>query len=486
MIRQLTLLTTLTCAAGLAVAGNITLKSAEKTKAVIDAAVEAHGGAALENIETVTVHHETTFHAVEQSRKTTPPWDTNKAKGMNAIDLADSMFLVAARGDGGGYEFNNATVINGEKSFQVDYRAGTATPIAEPDFATTSGPFVRVTPALLVREVQQRIGNAYYLGQHDHNGRPHDVVGFSMTVGPAISLYFDAESHLLTHSERIVPGFGLIEYGFLDYETVAGVPFPTRFELHQDGDLNMERKNTATTVNENVDQFASVDASLKRLDALAPDPLTRNELADGVWLIGGSGTYAMFIDMDEYVIAVGGTAGLPQRIESLREAIGDKPIRYGVLTHHHSDHVLAVPAYAAEGATVITPKAHRDVVAATVDDDVKLKIETVGDRKVLEAGSRRVEFIDIGPTRHTEHLLVTWLPKEKILFEADHFTMPRTGVVGPAVKVTHSFAKALRRAELEPAMLVTAHSPLTATLDDLRESLDKKPVKTEKMSAIGR
>lgn len=413
--------------------------------------------------------------AVGQSRPPEPPWDRNHDTGISAVDLENTQFVTNNSGDGGGFAFNNGTVINGEQSYQLDYRAGVAQPIAEPDYATTSGPFVRVTPALVVLQLQQHARTAHYLGEVKHKGSDHSVVGFSMEVGPAISLYFDNKTHMLTHSERVFPGFGLVEYDFGGYEQIDGIPFNKKFELHLNGDLNMERSNLSTAVNVPLDKHLAISPNLKKTAAVEPDELSRQKIGDGIYLIGGTGTYAMFVEMDDYVIAVGGTTGMPDRIAQLREVVPDKPIRYGVLTHHHTDHIIAVPTYAEQGASVITAAAHEKVVKEAAGD-VRMKVKTVKDRMELSDRQRRVEIIDVGPTAHTEHLLVAWLPEEKILFEADHFTMPRSGPVPPAVESTRTFAAALKKHKLEPAMFVSAHSPRTGTPADLQAALNKKVV----------
>ena len=80
----------------------------------------------------------------------------------------------------------------------------------------------------------------------------------------------------------------------------------------------------------------------------------------------------------------------------------------------------------------------------------------------------------IGPTAHTEHLLVAYLPDEGILFEADHFALPRVGPIPPAVTSTQSFAEALGREELGVKLILSAHSPKAATMDDLRVALEKE------------
>ena len=92
----------------------------------------------------------------------------------------------------------------------------------------------------------------------------------------------------------------------------------------------------------------------------------------------------------------------------------------------------------------------------------------------LETEKQRVEIIDIGPTAHAEHLLVAYLPAEGILFQADHFNMPRVGPVPPAVTSTRSFAEALAREELVVRKILSAHSPKVGTPEDLRAALEKE------------
>jgi len=460
-------------ASSLVCADNLTEKNVEKAHAIIDAAVTAYGGEeGIGSLNTLLVEFESINYSVDQSRSAEPPWDKSESTGFRAIDLDNSIFVNRATNAGGGFEGYNGTIINAEESYQLDFRAGTVAKIAEPDFATTSGPFVRITPALLVRTLEERSANAYYLGDAEVDGEVYDVVGFSMTVGPAISMYFDKEDHLLRRSERLFPQVGLVQYEFLDYETIAGIPFNKVYKLSLNGDPNSEQHNVRTEVNKPLDELLIVDANLETIPVVEPDPLSRQEIADGVWLIGGSGTYAMFVDMGDYVFAAGGTAGIPERIESLREVVGDKPLKYGMLTHHHFDHVMGVSAYESEGATVIAAAAHEIVARRAAENGDVLRVKLVDDRMKLEGAERTVEIIDIGPTAHTEHLLVAYLPEEGILFEADHFTLPRVGPIPPAVTSTQTFAQALSREELGVKLIFTAHSPRAATMDDLRTALE--------------
>lgn len=475
MKRTLSLVLAGTLISSLVCAENFTQSNVDKAHQVIAAATEAHGGEALlDDLHTLIIANETINYSVDQSRGTEAPWDVSEAIGVNAIDLDNDVFVNRAKGTGGGFESSAGTIINGDESYQVDYRAGTIAGIAEPDFATASGPFVRVTPALLIRVLNDRSANAYYLGETERDGRQFDVIGFSMTVGPAISLYFDKETHLLHRSERIFPGFGLVEYEFEDYAVAQGMPFNQRFTLLLNGDVNLERTNTSMKINVSLDELLDTEESLVMVPEVQPDPMSRQEVADGVWLIGGSGTYAMFVDMGDYVFAAGGTGGSEDRIELLREVVGEKPIRYGLMTHHHFDHVLAVPSYEEEGATIVTASAHERIVRRAAQDPEGVSLELVDEGMTLEGSDRTVEIIDVGPTAHTEHLLVAYLPKEQILFEADHFSVPRSGPIPPAVTSTKTFAEALRRQDLAVQMYLSAHSPRVGTPADLQAALETK------------
>lgn len=468
-------------AASIAQAENFTQQNTDKARTIINSAIEAHGGDALtEDLRTLIIKTRTVNHSVNQSRGTDAPWDTSVNETVDAIDLQNDLYVFEAEGSGGGFENHNGTIINGEESYQLDYRAGTVARIAEPDYAATSGPFVRVTPALLLRTLKEREANAYFLGEVTVDEVDFNVVGFSMTVGPAISLYFEKESNFLRRSERVFPGFGLVEYRFDDYTDKGDVPYNRSFTLYLTGDVNMEREILSVRINEPLDELLEVPTSLVAIPELRPDPLTRQELEEGVWLIGGNGTYAMFVDMGDYIFAAGGTAGIPERIDSLREVVGEKPIRYGMLTHHHFDHVLGVAAYENEGATVIAATAHERVARRAAADGERLDLTLVEQRMTLEDGSRRIEIIDIGPTAHTEHLLVAWLPEEGILFEADHFAMPRVGPVPPAVSSTRTFAQALARNGLEVKHFVSAHSPITGTPASLEEALNREAVQAKR------
>ena len=86
--------------ANLSLAGeSLPLKSVNKANEIIDAAIEAHGGAeALEGLETLIQKQDFLNIATGQSRKPGPPYDRNRVSNFNAIDVANEIFVSRNQG----------------------------------------------------------------------------------------------------------------------------------------------------------------------------------------------------------------------------------------------------------------------------------------------------------------------------------------------------------------------------------------------------
>ncbi|HKX55277.1 MAG TPA: hypothetical protein VJN01_04215 [Xanthomonadales bacterium] len=454
-------------------ADSLPLRSVNQANEVIDAALAAHGGeAALKALNSLLVDAQFVVHATNQSRGTEPPWDVNEQTSFNALDLQKQFIFTAGSGSGGGFDFSGATLIDGAAGWQLDYRAGTAAPIAEPDFNTTAGPFIRVTPALVMQQLAQRRQYSHWLGVEKIDGREHDIVTLVMETGPGLSLYIDRETHMLTRMERVLPPFGQVEYRYSDYETVAGMPFNRTFHLLINGEPNIDSQITSIKVNTPVDAWSEVPAALQHVAEQTVDDFNLQEIAEGVFLVGGNGAYGLFVELDDYLVAIGGTQGAKQRIEEVARH-SNKPLRFAALTHHHSDHTPGAADYAAANATIIAAEAHADLVRQA-SKDTAAKFEWVKGSMVLQGKSRSIEFHDIGPTAHSEHLLVAWLPEDKILFEADHFPQPRNGPLPPAVQSTRDLEAAIARLGLDYEHIVGEHSSRIGSPADMQAVLNSK------------
>ena len=104
-------------------------------------------------------------------------------------------------------------------------------------------------------------------------------------------------------------------------------------------------------------------------------------------------------------------------------------------------------------------------------------IEVVtGRKRVFTDGTHTVELHDIGPNPHAAQMLIAYLPKEKILYEADMLDLdvPENRVGSASVGAdTRALSAAIERLGLAVETIVATHGRL-GTIDDLRRTVAQR------------
>ena len=174
--------------------------------------------------------------------------------------------------------------------------------------------------------------------------------------------------------------------------------------------------------------------------------VTTEKLGDGVYrLTTGPGSYdSLVVDFKDYVMML--EAGQSEAralayVAETKKLFPNKPIRYVMNTHPHSDHTGGLPVLVAEGATIITAKNNEaffdkalNTPRTLLNDTLaknpkKAKIEAVTGKKVYSDGTHTVEMHHVSPVPHSNGLMIAYLPKEKVVFQGD-FSLPAPGQPG--------------------------------------------------------
>src|SRR5947208_13700432 len=118
-------------------------------------------------------------------------------------------------------------------------------------------------------------------------------------------------------------------------------------------------------------------------------------------------------------------------IAEVKRTVPNKPIKYVVNSHHHFAHAGGLGAFVAEGVTIITHDVNKAFLEQsfaaprTVQPDKlaqsgkKTMVEGMKDKHVLSDGARTVELYLIQGTIQDDGIIMAYLPKEKLLVEAD-------------------------------------------------------------------
>ena len=169
-----------------------------------------------------------------------------------------------------------------------------------------------------------------------------------------------------------------------------------------------------------------------------PTPPTE-KLAEGVYLVSG-GYASLVVDFKSYIVVI--EAGQSEErsnavIAAAKRLVPNKPIRYLVNTHHHIDHSRGLRTFVAEGATIVThrdqPALLREGCSARRTRSIQTgwpsprrsrTFETMTTKKVMTDGNHVIELHHMAGSGHNEGLILVYLPKEKILVEADAYNPP--------------------------------------------------------------
>jgi glyoxylase-like metal-dependent hydrolase (beta-lactamase superfamily II) len=266
--------------------------------------------------------------------------------------------------------------------------------------------------------------------------------------------------------------------------------------LYNSGGVIQEAEYTELQINtkpaESVFQGPEGFEQLAAAPATPPPPAV-TKIAEDVYMLNGlaGGTHnVMFVAFNDHVLVIEApeqiiyASNSTQALAKIKETVPGKPIKYLVLTHHHSDHAGGFREYVAEGATIVTTAGNKSFLekAAAIQSSLlpnlalqnKLKIETIENKKrVFQDDKHVVELYDFGPNPHANEILVAYLPKEKILFQADLLNPAANGSIPIAQDVTMSFAEKLQQMGLQVDKIYGVHGR-AATPEELRTSIEKR------------
>ena len=177
----------------------------------------------------------------------------------------------------------------------------------------------------------------------------------------------------------------------------------------------------------------------------------------------------MLVEFKDFVAVVEAPNNEARSLAVIAEAaklVPGKPIRYVVNTHHHFDHAGGLRTYLSQGTTIVTHESNKEYyldilfypAPRTLQPDRMSifnpmymisrrppPIETVGGETrstaqyVVTDGERMMEILQraghglrarrplVPQGNHSQDMLIAYLPKEKILINADLYSPPAQG-----------------------------------------------------------
>ena len=366
-------------------------------------------------------------------------------------------------------------------------------------------------------------------------GRKVTIVSFSMGKYRVNGTINDQNLVELTDTWFPNPVYGDMDYEmrYTRYKNFGGVMFPTLIHVHQ-GDPRLNPAHNyyqydVTDVKANVTVTPTPVPDVVRSAALAPVKAESRKLADGVWLLGGGTHNSVLMEFKDFVAVVEAPNNEARSLAVIEEAnrlVPNKPIKYLVNTHHHMDHAGGLRTYVSQGTTIVTHAINKpyylDVMLHPAPRELQpdrmslyspmymisrrpAPIETLGSadpggpgsgssgstKYVITDGEHIMEVLyvedmnyELGDNsyaqgNHSNDMLMVYLPKEKILVNADLYSPPEPGAQPPATPTVSMLTlfQNMKKYELD----VTQHVPIegrVGTNDEFLKLLGTKVSKT--------
>ena len=211
---------------------------------------------------------------------------------------------------------------------------------------------------------------------------------------------------------------------FLDYRMQAGLMLPSRIVQAQGGHVALDLQLTAAAANEVVDITIPDDVRS------ATERVGVERVADGVWFLTGGTHHSVAIEQATQIVLV----EMPLHegraravLDAANKLVAGKKAQTVINTHHHFDQAGGLRVAVAEGATVYTSAPARPYLEAIFapapsPEGRKPGFVAVDGKVVLGDAARPLEILEVQDSIHARGLLMVWLPRQRLLIEADAYT----------------------------------------------------------------
>jgi glyoxylase-like metal-dependent hydrolase (beta-lactamase superfamily II) len=290
---------------------------------------------------------------------------------------------------------------------------------------------------------------------------------------------------------RDVPYTGdtLFEGIYSDYRDFGGVKFPMHIVMREGSYPTLDL--TVAGVNPNSPAALEIGGASPAPAGGPPagrggpaTPPQPEKIAEGVWFLTPGVEGSVLVEFKDYVVIIEAPTNEAYTVAALAEVkkmFPGKPIKYVVNTHHHADHAGGLRAYVAEGIPIITHESHKKYYEEQIfknphslNPDRLARaprapiLETVKDKRVLTDGATTVELYLMRGQPHSEGMLMAYLPKEKLLIQADAYA-PRPGAPPLAAPspITLNLVDNVARLKLDVERIVHIHGGINPYRDVL-------------------
>jgi len=465
---------------------NFSIENIEKAQSVINKSIRIHGGKkAINSIDSINIDYDsnTTYltqgygykgiESIRQQPGNTLHFISFKEKELwvdHVHHYMESYFSTKTH-------YKDGNKINYDDGNAIKSAAKAA------DFDDEVERMQLFNPVLLLKSMMAQKNTLRYLGTTRFEGVDHELVNFTLASGTTLTVYINKKNYQFGKVENIThrkTSIALNEFIYSDYKKSGEFTLPSFIENKYTGggypgsqyyrvvSINVNaKKNEVIKLPQNYEEKAK---------STTYDGNTRSQqLFEGAYWITRNGGNTIFVEFSDHIMVIGGLRGVEKRITEIRKTIPTKPIKYLVTSHQHHDHIGSAPYFAKLGATIVTAQEYKTLIEDLItnennDKRIQTKFDVIADRTVYSDEKQTVEVYKLHNLKHAKTMLLTYFPKEKLVYMPDHYYEPLLHYV--AIK---ALLDEIERIGIKPKGFISGHGNQEISMEALQQLIRKTP-----------
>ncbi|WP_085299561.1 MBL fold metallo-hydrolase [Cognaticolwellia mytili] len=443
-----------------------------KEDQLIDKVVAAYGGKQLLKVKSLNIKDYYKGFSYGQSHNPT------------MVDLvsyrSDSMIdLNKKRKDfkwirGGKSSFSTQhQIFDGNQGYQLNHTLKTLSPNASLTYASADRRhFYYLDTALAILLNENRADAKLLLNEKSIAG---SEIQLRLTIKgyEELTLYIDEKTGLIAKMSKPhwAPG-KLSVYNYSDVKQQQGVRYAGSTYVTKAGQPSFVSISRTLVINPDTSNYFKLPNDYKEnAPTLSFSEMMVEKIFDNIYIAGKSWGFSVFLDTGDYFIGTGGYEDLKQRFWAVQKfANMDKPLKYQVVSHHHTDHLEGMKEANELGVTFISVEEHQALIKELAQVDIKQdRFEFVKNKASFANGALQVFDIASG---HATHNLITYFSQAKLLFTADMFFSRKVKGSPNGGATLQLLNKRLLKEQLDVDYFAAAHSGRVLTAEDFDYALN--------------
>jgi glyoxylase-like metal-dependent hydrolase (beta-lactamase superfamily II) len=325
-------------------------------------------------------------------------------------------------------------------------------------------------------------------GTRTGEGKTLNTLSFAVPGSFAATIVLDADntiSRIESTQPHPVLGDTAVVTTFSEYRDVGGaLRFPMRMRQSMGNYEIFDVTATQVTVGTPAD--IAVPDNVRG----ARENVASTAVAEGVWFLAGGSHNSVAIELADQIVLVESPLydGRALAVFATANAlVPGKKVGTVINSHHHFDHAGGLRAAVGEGATIVVNAAAKPYLEGVFVNPNRIAPDRMAQsgksprllgfsgKYVIGDGKRTIEVHEMQGSVHSQGFNMVWLPKERLLIEADAYTPGPPGSPPPPAPNANNvnLVQNIERLGLDVDRILPLHSRV-APMSELLAAVGKR------------